>query len=115
MSGFRSLRATSFATWTSRTLAQMTAWSNAEGAELPIIRGGLDVIRRCRPPIVFETGNRSTPYYGVGPDDIFSTIVEQLGMHLSTMTWWLEGRTPYTRRRFRNDYRYTNEFYFIAY
>jgi len=88
---------------------------DTEGAELPIIRGGLDVIRRCRPPIVFETGNRSTPYYGVGPDDIFSTIVEQLGMHLSTMTWWLEGRTPYTRRRFRNDYRYTNEFYFIAY
>lgn len=88
---------------------------DTEGAELPIIRGGLDVIRRCRPPIVFETGDRSTPYYGVGPDDIFSTIVDQLGMHLSTMTRWLDGRTPYTRRQFRKDYRYTNEFYFIAY
>jgi len=86
---------------------------DAEGAELPIIRGGLDMIRRCRPAIVFESGDRSTPYYGVGPDDIFSTIVEQLGMRLSTMARWLEGRPPYTHRRFRRDCRH--EFYFIAY
>jgi len=88
---------------------------DAEGAELPIIRGGLQMIRRCRPAIVFETGDRSTPFYGVGPDDIFSTIVDELGMRLSTMTWWLGGAAPYTRRRFLRDYRHTNEFYFIAY
>jgi len=88
---------------------------DAEGAELPIIRGGVITIRRCRPRIVFETGTNTTPFYGVGPDDIFETIVGDLGMNLSTMSRWLEGRKPYTKAGFRTDYEHTNEFYFMAY
>lgn len=88
---------------------------DAEGAELPIIRGGITTIRRCRPRIVFETGTNTTPFYGVGPDDIYDTIVLDLGMNLSTMSRWLEGKRPYTKAGFRTDYEQTNEFYFMAY
>jgi len=88
---------------------------DAEGAELPIIRGGLATIRRCRPPIVFETGTNTTPFYGVEPDDIFNTIVGDLEMRLSTMSRWLRGEKPYTKARFRRDYERTKDFYFMAY
>jgi FkbM family methyltransferase len=84
---------------------------DAEGAELPIIRGALATIRRCRPSIVFETGRNTTPSYGVGPDDICDTIVGNLGMSLSTMTRWLEGKRPYTRAGFHKEYEQGNEFY----
>jgi len=88
---------------------------DTEGAELPIIRGGLATIRRCRPIIVFETGRNTTPFYGVQPDDIFDTIVSDLNMNLSTMARWLKGKSPYTKARFRYVYEKTNEFYFMAY
>ena len=88
---------------------------DAEGAELSIIRGGLRVIRRCRPIIVFEMATTTTPYYGVGPDDIFNVIVEELDMHLSTMARWIQGAAPYTLGRFKKDFRRMNEFFFIAY
>jgi hypothetical protein len=89
---------------------------DAEGAELPIIRGGLATIRRCRPLIIFETGRGTTPFYGVGPDDIFDTVVGNLEMSLSTMSRWLEGKgSSYTKAGFRKNFEHGKEFYFIAY
>jgi FkbM family methyltransferase len=89
---------------------------DAEGAELPIIRGGLTTIRRCRPLIIFETGRNTTPFYGVGPDDIFDTVVGNLEMSLSTMSRWLEGKgSSYTKAGFRKNYEHGKDWYFIAY
>jgi hypothetical protein len=87
---------------------------DAEGAELPIIRGGAATIRRCRSVVVFETGTNTTPYFGVGPDDIFETI-SGLGMRLSTMRRWLDGGKAYEKDKFRRAYERTEEFYFMAY
>src|SRR5262245_391373 len=87
---------------------------DTEGAELPVIRGAAATIRRCRPVIVFETGSRSTPHYGIGPDDIFAAIAE-LGIQLSTMRRWLDGHGPLTPEAFRRAFCQTTDFYFIAY
>ena len=87
---------------------------DTEGAELPVIRGAEATIRRCRPVIVFETGSRTTPYYGVSPEDIIETI-HGFEMQLSTMQRWLRGDAPFTKRQFRRAFDRTTEFYFIAY
>jgi hypothetical protein len=50
-----------------------------------------------------------------GNDDIFDTIVGNLGMSLSTMIRWLERKRPDTKVGFRKEYGQGNEFYFMAY
>jgi FkbM family methyltransferase len=87
---------------------------DTEGAELPIIRGAAKTIQRCRPVIVFETGDRTTTFYGVTPADILNTI-QGLGMRLSTMRRWLNARRPLTLRAFQRAFRTDSDFYFIAY
>lgn len=97
---------------------------DAEGAEIPILRGGRETIRRCRPLIVFEAGCNTTSAYGIKTDDVFDCVTEDLGMYLSTMERWLKGRDPFTRAEFHASSRIEGppffgcpnfDFYFMAY
>jgi FkbM family methyltransferase len=86
---------------------------DTEGAELAVIRGAQETIRRCRPVIVFEAGARTTGCYGVSAEDIMDTI-GGLGLSLSTMSRWLHGWRAFTGPQFREAYA-NRDFYFIAY
>lgn len=85
-----------------------------EGGEFHAMRGGLETIKRSRPVIVFEAGKESTGRYGVSAEDLYD-FLDRLGYKLSTMQWWLTGKPPYTRERFRDAWDRVTEFYFIAY
>ena len=89
---------------------------DTEGNELPVIRGAEKLIRRCKPLIIFETGNNTTPAYGVTYDEIYSEIVYKQKLKLSTMKAWLAGGVPYTEAGFRHnfDVQRKAEWYFIA-
>jgi len=85
-----------------------------EGGEFHAIQGGIEMIRRSKPIIVFESGSHSIGQYGVKPGDVYLFITETLGYELSTMERWLKGKPPYTREAYENDWNYGPEYYFIA-
>lgn len=86
-----------------------------EGGEFHALLGGLEMIRRCQPVIVFEAGEKSTGQYGALPDDFYQLLCKQLGYHLSTMNRWLTGITPYQSHEFETAWREETDYYFIAY
>jgi FkbM family methyltransferase len=86
-----------------------------EGGEFDALRGATRTIRRCQPVVVFEAGAKSTVQYGIGPEDVYRLISEQLGYSLSTLARWLAGQSPYSHAEFCHNWHSGPDFFFIAY
>jgi FkbM family methyltransferase len=84
-----------------------------EGGEYHAMKGAVNLIRRCKPIIVFEAGEPSSGRYGVTPEMIFSFVSENLGYSISTMKMWLEDESPFTKEAFIENY--PLDFYYITY
>jgi FkbM family methyltransferase len=82
---------------------------DVEGAELTVLRGAIETLRRDHPVVVFEAGEKSSGCYGVGPNDFYD-LFESLGMRLNTQLRWLHGRPALDRaayaRSWMHDYNF---------
>lgn len=85
-----------------------------EGGEFHALRGAASTVRRCRPTIVFEAGQKSTGQYGVTPEELFALVTTELGYELSTMKRWLGDQLPYDRAEFLDNWSDGPDFYFLA-
>jgi len=58
---------------------------DVEGAELGVLRGAAETIRRHRPVVVFEHGRGASEYYGTTPEAIHDLVCGELGMRIFDM------------------------------
>lgn len=87
---------------------------DVEGGEHGVLAGGLRLLRRCRPVVVFEAGWRSTGQYGIGPDDLLALLGEGAGYDVSTLPRWFDGRPRLTRDELARHWEMGDEYYFVA-
>ena len=85
---------------------------DVEGAELQVIRGGVNTLTRCRPFAVFEHGIGGADYYGTTPGAVYEALVEQCGLQMNAMERWLAGARPLSRPEFLQQCK--RDFYFLA-
>lgn len=86
---------------------------DVEGAELHVLRGGRETLKRCKPFVIFELGQEgAAAYYGWTPANLYDLLVGQCGLHISVMSGWLAGACPFTRSAFVDQCR--RDFYFLA-
>jgi FkbM family methyltransferase len=69
---------------------------DVEGAEEQVLRGAVETLRRHRPVVVLEHGNRAAQY-GTGPDSVFALLCDDAGLRIFDM----DGGGPYTLEQFR--------------
>jgi hypothetical protein len=69
---------------------------DVEGAEEQVLTGALETLRRHRPVVVLEHGNRAAEY-GTRPDSIFALLCDEAGLRIFDM----DGAGPYTLEQFR--------------
>lgn len=69
---------------------------DVEGAEMLVLRGAAETLRRFRPAIVFEHGIGASERYGTAPSDVFGLLVDELDMRIFD----LDGSGPYSRGQF---------------
>lgn len=69
---------------------------DVEGAELLVLRGAEQTLRRFRPTIVFEHGAGASEHYGTHSHDVHDLLVDGLGMRIFD----LDGTGPYGREQF---------------
>ncbi|MBA3281155.1 MAG: FkbM family methyltransferase [Acidimicrobiia bacterium] len=86
---------------------------DVEGAELGVLRGGKELIRRHRPVTVFEFGLGASDIYGTTPADIHGFFAER-GMEVSLLDGWLAGRPPLGLAELTRQYDVCENFYFLA-
>jgi FkbM family methyltransferase len=62
---------------------------DVEGAELQVLSGAIEIIRRFNPLIIFEHGLGAADYYGTTPNDIYKLLVKDSGLKISLLKEWL--------------------------
>jgi FkbM family methyltransferase len=67
---------------------------DVEGAEIEVVRGGVETIRRHRPIVVFEFGLGGADRFGHTPGDMYELLVGELGMRI----YDIDGHGPYDAR-----------------
>jgi FkbM family methyltransferase len=89
---------------------------DVEGAELQVLRGGVETIKANKPVIVFEHGLGAADYYGTKPEDIFELLVSMCGLRLFTLGEWLEfeGKKSLGEEAFCDHFYSGRHYYFCA-
>ena len=87
---------------------------DVEGAELPVMRGSLNTIRRCRPVIIFECGIGASDFYGTRPEDVYRLLAAECGLNISTLPDFLNDRHPLSETGFTTLFNEEKEYYFVA-
>lgn len=87
---------------------------DVEGGEEAVLRGGVGVIRRHQPLILFEHERGAADKYDSGPDEIWELLVHGCGLQISLMSSWLEGDAPLSASAFREHFDRGLSSYFLA-
>lgn len=72
---------------------------DVEGAELNVLRGAAETLRRHRPFVLFEHGAGGADLYGAAPGSLFD-LLDEVGLRIFD----LEGEGPYSRERFQETF-----------
>lgn len=86
---------------------------DVEGAEMGVFKGGMELLARCRPYVVFEHGLGAADFYGTRPEQVHD-LFTGLGMKVSTMSDWLAGRAPLSRAVMAEQFDRGVNYYFMA-
>jgi|SRR5579883_1164630 FkbM family methyltransferase len=83
---------------------------DVEGAELQVFRGGIEMITRHKPVIIFEHGKGGATYYNTQPGDVYSLLAEEIGLSIFD----LEGNGPYSKAQFEDAFAEDRRWDYVA-
>lgn len=88
---------------------------DVEGAELQVLRGAVETLKRCTPVVIFEHGLGAADCYGTEPETVFE-LLEECGLHCFTMDRWLatDGHESLRQVEFCHNFRSGKNYYFMA-
>jgi FkbM family methyltransferase len=87
---------------------------DVEGAELGVLRGGVKLLARSRPVVVFEHGLGGADRFGTIPEDVFD-LFAGLDLKVSLMERYLANEPSLSRSDFCNEFYNHLNYCFIAY
>jgi FkbM family methyltransferase len=88
---------------------------DVEGGELQVLRGSVEMLRRCRPFVIFEHGLGGADVYGTRPEMVFD-LLSGCGLRVALMSDWLStsGRKALSREAFADEFDRASNYYFLA-
>jgi len=86
---------------------------DVEGAELGVLKGGIRLITKNKPVIVFECGLGASDFYGTQPEEVFR-FIQECGLKISLLKTWLKNKPALSLVEFCKYYHKNSEYYFIA-
>lgn len=87
---------------------------DVEGGELPVLKGAMALLKRCRPAIIFECGLGASENYGTSPEAVFDLFASLPGYGIFLPGQWLKGKKPLSRPEFCGFYYKKEEYYFMS-
>jgi len=88
---------------------------DVEGAELQVMKGSLETLRRWKPFVVFEHGLGAADVYGTRPEMVHD-LLTGCGLRVSLMADWVEtrGKRTLSREAFADEFNTARNYYFLA-
>ena len=87
---------------------------DVEGAELNVLKGGVALLKKSKPYVIFEFGLGASDFYNSNPKELFSLLVNDIGLEISTLQNWLTKKGNLSEKEFINYFNTNKEYYFIA-
>ncbi len=87
---------------------------DVEGAEYLVLKGARNLVKRCRPFIVFEFGLGASDYYQTDPEQLYNLLLDESGMQISLLSDFIRDKRPLSITEFVAHYRRNKEYYYIA-
>ena len=87
---------------------------DVEGAELQVLRGGIRILKKYKPFVLFEFGLGGSELYGTTPEQMFE-FLEACGLSVSTLEYYMKGKAPFDKAEFVGQYEKKYNYFFIAY
>jgi len=86
---------------------------DVEDAELQVLRGAANTIRKSRSVIIFEHGLGAADCYGTTPEQVYGLLTVQCDLQISLMEDWLKGDGPLSLEGFTAQIYQGLNFYFM--
>jgi FkbM family methyltransferase len=86
---------------------------DVEGAELNVLKGGINTITKFNPVIVFEYEQGASDVYGVTPAEIWS-FFDKVKYSVYTLKNFIDNPLPLSFSRFKEIYTSNDEHFFVA-
>lgn len=86
---------------------------DVEGAELLVLEGAINLIKKNRPMVIFEHGIGASNHYGATPTKLFD-FFNKVSMKVSMLDKYLSNKKSLTRDEFEKQYYDKVNYYFIA-
>lgn len=87
---------------------------DVEGAEFGVLKGALNLLKRDRPAVVFESGLGASDYYGTDPRALYHFLTEEAGLKIFTLKSFVRRKGAMTEQQFLTCYETNSDYYFIA-
>lgn len=87
---------------------------DVEGAEMLVLEGAKEVLKRTRPFVIFEHGLGASDVYGTTPEVVYA-FFEKIGFRISLLDQWLDGKTHFNVTGFADQFHGRKNHYFLAY
>jgi FkbM family methyltransferase len=87
---------------------------DVEGGEFGVLKGAINLLKFCKPTVLFECGKGACDYYGTNPLDLYDFITNEIGLKIFTLKSFIKGNLPLTRAEFENCFNTNVEYYFVA-
>jgi len=87
---------------------------DVEGAEMLVLKGAVELLRRNKPIVLFEFGSAAGDLYDTDPAVVYDLFTE-CGMEVSVIEYFLRRQTGFSREEFTGQYRKGYNYFFIAY
>ncbi len=87
---------------------------DVEGAELGVLQGAVQLLKRDNPIVVFEFGLGASDFYGTKPIDIFNLFTNEVGLKISLLKSFINNGNVLNLDEFEKHFNNNKEYYFIA-
>ncbi len=86
---------------------------DVEGAEMGVLKGASELVKRDKPLIIFECGIGASDYYGTEPQEVF-LYFDRIQMKVSTLKGFVKKGEPLSEEEFVRSFKSNSEYYFVA-
>lgn len=87
---------------------------DVEGAELLVLEGAINTIKRNKPVIIFEHGLGASEFYNATPTKVYN-LLSDCELKVSTLENWLSNKKELSLGEFEMQFYEKINYYFIAY